>query len=181
MMRVRARPCPRDERDGWRRNHDLNVRTSKSTNHEVCLVGASIIGNLTRYNHIWRRYFCETLRAVNFGIGGDRSQHALWRAMNGEIPPSTRCVAVNIGNNNIPRDARLQTTSSTLDLGSRRRCLRSRYCWWDYCHATKVSPSVATASRKSTSTSGISVSATHLRGFSTWPQKINLRQGQMAS
>ena len=119
MMRARARPCPRDERDGWRRKHDINVRISKSTKHEVCLVGASLIGNLARCSHVWRRFFGGTLRAVNFGIGGDRSQHALWRVINGEIPPTTRCVTVNIGNNNIPRDPPCRIADDIIAIGQR--------------------------------------------------------------
>ena len=110
-------PCPRDTKLGWRRNHDLNVQISKSTPNEVCLFGASIIGGLERYPHIWRKFFCGTLRAVNFGIGGDRSQHALWRAINGEIPSSARCVVVNIGNNNLDRDPPTKIANATIAIG----------------------------------------------------------------
>ena len=79
----------------------------------MCLIGASIIGGLARYPRIWRRHFSGTVRAVNFGVGGDRSQHALWRACNGEISASARCVVVGVGNNNLDDDplTRLQMAS----------------------------------------------------------------------
>ena len=75
--------------------------TSTSTDARVCLTGASIIAGLQEHPRIWRKHFSGLVRAVNFGIGGDKTQHALWRAANGETPASAECVVVGIGNNNI--------------------------------------------------------------------------------
>ena len=103
-MCAATHPCPRDSKRGWRRTHERNVLTSTSTDARVCLIGASIIGGLQRYPRIWRKHFSGTVRAVNFGVGGDKTQHTLWRATNGETPASARCVVVGVGNNNIDDD-----------------------------------------------------------------------------
>lgn len=38
----------------------------------------------TFYPQIWRELF-SPLHALNFGIGGDSTQHVLWRLENGEL------------------------------------------------------------------------------------------------
>ena len=49
------------------------------------------------------KYF-GPLRALNFGIGGDRTQHVLWRVENGEIPMNLHICVIHCGTNNIDRD-----------------------------------------------------------------------------
>lgn len=50
---------------------------------------------------VWKERF-EPMRAANFGIGGDRTQHVLWRLENGELEPIQPKVAVlMIGTNNM--------------------------------------------------------------------------------
>ena len=65
------------------------------------------------------------MRAVNFGVGGDRTQHALWRAANGETPASAECVVVGIGNNNIDADPPTGSQKASLRSAGaiRMRCL----------------------------------------------------------
>jgi hypothetical protein len=41
------------------------------------------IQNLVNSN-IWERSFCQ-MHSLNFGIGGDRTEHVLWRLQNGEL------------------------------------------------------------------------------------------------
>jgi hypothetical protein len=36
------------------------------------------------YFQLWKKMF-EPLHCVNFGIGGDQTQHVLWRILNGEM------------------------------------------------------------------------------------------------
>ena len=50
---------------------------------------------------VWEKNF-DPLKAANFGIGGDQTQHVLWRLQNGELDGITPKVAVlMIGTNNI--------------------------------------------------------------------------------
>ena len=69
----------------------------------VLLVGDSMVKGLARYHRVWSKYF-EPLRALNFGVGGDRIQHVLWRIENGEIPLNLQVAFVHCGTNNLDRD-----------------------------------------------------------------------------
>lgn len=56
-------------------------------------------------NAVWKRYYGNR-NAANFGIGGDRTQHVLWRLANGEIAGiSPRLVVLMIGTNNIGQNS----------------------------------------------------------------------------
>jgi lysophospholipase L1-like esterase len=51
-------------------------------------------------NAVWRQYY-EPRKAANFGIGGDRTQHVLWRIQNGELAGiAPKVVVLMIGTNN---------------------------------------------------------------------------------
>ena len=69
----------------------------------VLLVGDSLVNGLARYHRVWSKYF-EPLRALNFGVGGDRTQHVLWRIENGEILLNLQVAFVHCGTNNLDRD-----------------------------------------------------------------------------
>ena len=69
----------------------------------VLLIGDSLVNGLARYHRVWSKYF-EPLRALNFGVGGDRTQHVLWRIENGEIPLNLQVAFVHCGTNNLDRD-----------------------------------------------------------------------------
>jgi lysophospholipase L1-like esterase len=50
---------------------------------------------------VWRARY-EPLKAANYGIGGDTTQNALWRLMNGELDGlDPKAVVVMIGTNNL--------------------------------------------------------------------------------
>lgn len=56
-------------------------------------------------NPIWKRHY-QPRHAANFGIGGDRTQHVLWRIQNGELEGfEPRVVVLMIGTNNVGSDA----------------------------------------------------------------------------
>jgi lysophospholipase L1-like esterase len=67
---------------------------------ELLFLGDSITQGWNN-NAIWKRHY-EPRNAANFGIGGDRTQHVLWRIENGEIEGlSPRVAVLMIGTNNI--------------------------------------------------------------------------------
>jgi len=83
--------------------HEKHESMAKRSNLEYILCGDSIVAGLSRYSDIWRKFFAP-LHALNLGIGGDRTQHVLWRAENLDISPNTKFVVLHCGTNNIDRD-----------------------------------------------------------------------------
>lgn len=50
---------------------------------DVVLVGDSLVANL-QSTDLWEKWFAP-MHSLNFGIGGDQTQHVLWRLRNGEL------------------------------------------------------------------------------------------------
>ena len=61
--------------------HNEQVALAKLLNSEVILIGDSLIAGLSRYKTVWKKYFLSR-NVANFSIGGDRTQHVLWRSKN---------------------------------------------------------------------------------------------------
>ncbi|MDP3069809.1 MAG: platelet-activating factor acetylhydrolase IB subunit [Opitutaceae bacterium] len=97
-------PRPRDA--GWVKRHEEFVALAKQGGVEVLFVGDSITDFWRREDKksggkkIWDQHFAP-LKAANFGISGDRTQHVLWRLENGELEGiSPKVVVLMIGTNN---------------------------------------------------------------------------------
>ena len=108
---VAARPAPPDlatttpeGRTGWWLElHEKFVDRAKKGDVDVLFLGDSIMQGWGG-NDVWKRYYGPR-KAVNFGIGGDRTQHLLWRLDHGELNGITpRAVVLMIGTNNIHSD-----------------------------------------------------------------------------
>ena len=100
---VPTTPADRASKPGWMAEHEKHSDIAKSSNANVLLIGDSIIKGLSRYPKIWSRYF-NTMKALNFGVGGDRTQNVLWRVENGEIPLNAQMIVIHVGTNNTDRD-----------------------------------------------------------------------------
>ena len=96
-------PMGRDNKHGWYEEHEKFVAIAAGSLSSVLLVGDSLVNGLARYHRVWSKYF-EPLRALNFGVGGDRTQHVLWRIENGEIPLNLQVAFVHCRTNNLDRD-----------------------------------------------------------------------------
>jgi lysophospholipase L1-like esterase len=87
--------------------HERFVEIARRGGVDVLLLGDSITdawggeGHLPRAGaKIYAREF-EPLHSANFGIGGDRTQHVLWRLQNGELDGiKPKVVMLMIGTNN---------------------------------------------------------------------------------
>jgi lysophospholipase L1-like esterase len=97
-------PAPRDAK--WVIRHDGFVEIAKQGGVNVLFVGDSITDAWRNPNPerggkaVWDREFAP-LGAANFGIGGDRTQHVLWRLQNGELDGiKPKAVVLMIGTNN---------------------------------------------------------------------------------
>ena len=96
-------PMGRDNKHGWYEEHEKFAAIATRSLSSVLLVGDSLVNGLARYHRVWSKYL-EPLRALNFGEGGDRTQHVLWRIENGEIPLNLQVAFVHCGTNNLDRD-----------------------------------------------------------------------------
>lgn len=92
-------PKPRD--GNWMQRHDGFNERVKTGNVDLLLIGDSITqGWEGAGKEVWEKYYGKR-NAVNLGIGGDRTQHVLWRLDNGNIEGIAPKLAVlMIGTNN---------------------------------------------------------------------------------
>jgi beta-glucosidase len=95
-------PQPRTDR-GWQdRQTLLNQRVSEGGEKaKVLFIGDSITqGWEGEGKEVWAKYYAHR-NAINLGIGGDRTQHVLWRLENGNLKGvNPKAVVLMIGTNN---------------------------------------------------------------------------------
>jgi len=93
-------PAPRDP--GWVKRHDGFVEIAKKGDVDLLFLGDSITdGWRGGGKDVWEKNYAP-LKAANFGIGGDRTQHVLWRLRHGELEGIKPKLAVlMIGTNNL--------------------------------------------------------------------------------
>lgn len=92
-------PVPRE--GGWLKRHEsFNARVKKGS-VDLIFIGDSITqGWEGSGKGVWEKYYGRR-NAVNLGIGGDRTQHVLWRLDHGNVDGIAPKVAVvMIGTNN---------------------------------------------------------------------------------
>ncbi|XP_062818779.1 platelet-activating factor acetylhydrolase IB subunit alpha1 [Anolis carolinensis] len=95
-----AAPAEDLQGDGrWMSLHHRFIADSKDKEPEVVFVGDSLV-QLLHQCEVWRELF-SPLHALNFGIGGDATQHVLWRLQAGELRHiRPKIVVVWVGTNN---------------------------------------------------------------------------------
>jgi lysophospholipase L1-like esterase len=93
-------PVPRDE--GWMQRHNSFNERVKQGNVDLLLIGDSITQGWEGdgAKDVWEKHYTPR-NAVNLGIGGDRTQHVLWRLDHGNIEGiSPKLAVLMIGTNN---------------------------------------------------------------------------------
>lgn len=86
--------------DAWLKLHEAHVKTVQANPGplDVLLVGDSIT---IQWGASWAKHFPER-KAVNIGIGGDKTQNVLWRLDHGGVEGlQPRTIVLMIGNNNM--------------------------------------------------------------------------------
>ena len=86
--------------DSWLKLHEAHVKTVQENKGrvDVLLVGDSIT---IQWGDAWKQHF-PNLKAVNIGIGGDKTQNVLWRLDHGGVEGlEPRAIVLMIGNNNM--------------------------------------------------------------------------------
>lgn len=98
---------PADRQDAWwqQRHEAMNARV-KQGNVDLLMIGDSIThGWEGDGKEVWAKFYGKR-NAVNLGIGGDRTQHVLWRLDHGNIDGICPKLAVlMIGTNNAGSDS----------------------------------------------------------------------------
>jgi lysophospholipase L1-like esterase len=90
----------RDADGRFRRMHESFLARGKAGPIGVLFLGDSITAGWTKAPHVWERYY-GNLQPANFGIGGDQTQHVIWRIENGELDGiHPKVVVLMLGTNN---------------------------------------------------------------------------------
>jgi len=90
---------------GFVATHERFVKTAQEGTAQLVFLGDSITAGWGSRKDIWEKAF-GAYKPVNFGIGGDRTQHVLWRITNGELDGiKPKAVVLMIGTNNSGSDS----------------------------------------------------------------------------
>lgn len=93
-------PIPKNGNARFFELHDKFLARAKSGPIGVLFLGDSITELWGTAPHIWEHYFGK-YQPANFGIGGDQTQHVIWRIENGELDGiNPKAVVLMIGTNN---------------------------------------------------------------------------------
>lgn len=87
---------------GFMKAHESFLARGKSGPIDVLFVGDSITAGWAGKDraHIWEAYYGKN-NPANFGIGGDQTQHVIWRIQNGELDGiSPKVTVLMLGTNN---------------------------------------------------------------------------------
>ncbi len=100
-------PVPRD--GNWMKRHESFNERVKKGNVDLLLIGDSITqGWEGAGKAAWEKHYTPR-NAVNLGIGGDRTQHVLWRLDNGNVEGiSPKAAVLMIGTNNSGTNSSVQ-------------------------------------------------------------------------
>ena len=90
---------------GFVASHARFVKLAEEGTAELVFLGDSITAGWGgNGKEVWAKAF-SAYKPVNFGIGGDRTQHVLWRIENGELEKiKPKAAVVMIGTNNVGAD-----------------------------------------------------------------------------
>ncbi|XP_018332450.1 platelet-activating factor acetylhydrolase IB subunit beta homolog isoform X1 [Agrilus planipennis] len=96
-------PTPKPDLDGdrrWESIHNRYLAETKTTESEIVWLGDSIFQEL-KNSTLWKTKI-SPLHCTNFGLGGDRVKHLLWRIENGELDFSSniKVIVLLVGTNN---------------------------------------------------------------------------------
>ena len=92
-------PVPRE--GNWMQRHELINSRAKAGNIDLLFIGDSITqGWENAGKSVWEKFYGKR-HAMNAGIGGDRTQHVLWRLDHGNIDGiKPKLIVLMIGTNN---------------------------------------------------------------------------------
>ena len=93
-------PIPKAGNKRFFELHEQFLARAKAGPVGVLFLGDSITEGWGKAPHIWEHYYGK-YQPANFGIGGDHTEHVIWRIENGELDGiHPRLVVLMIGTNN---------------------------------------------------------------------------------
>ncbi|KAK7105322.1 platelet-activating factor acetylhydrolase IB subunit alpha1-like [Littorina saxatilis] len=117
MSNPAADPQPVEDVQGdgrWMSLHHAYMLEGKEREPEVVFLGDSIFQQLQQ-TEIWHEMF-EPMHCLNFSIGGDQTQHLLWRIQNGEVDSvQPKVLVLLVGTNNHGHTAQ-QVTGGIMEI-----------------------------------------------------------------
>lgn len=95
-----TQPIPKTGNEVFFERHEAFLERAKSGPIGLLFLGDSITAGWEGVPHIWEHYY-GPYQPANFGIGGDQTQHIIWRIAQGELDGITpKVVVLLIGTNN---------------------------------------------------------------------------------
>ncbi|ODM92803.1 Platelet-activating factor acetylhydrolase IB subunit gamma [Orchesella cincta] len=108
---MNSKPCtnpwtPAIRNEQWwldRHQQILDSTANLGNQIKIVFIGSSLVEYWANEGRpVWEANYAP-LGAINYGIGGDRTEHLLWRIANGELDGLTlKVVVLYIGSNNVP-------------------------------------------------------------------------------
>jgi lysophospholipase L1-like esterase len=110
-------PEARTSPTNWVARHEGFLAEAKNGNFDLVFVGDSITdGWRKRGLEVWDKFYAPR-HALNLGIGGDRTQHVLWRIEHGELDSvKPKVVVLMIGTNNTGTEKNGSPRNSTAEV-----------------------------------------------------------------
>jgi len=110
-------PVLRTTPTNWVARHEGFLAEARAGKFDVVFIGDSITDGWRKKGlEVWTKYYTPR-RALNLGIGGDRTQHVLWRIETGELDGLKPKVAVlMIGTNNTGKEKDGSPRNSTPEI-----------------------------------------------------------------
>ena len=116
-----SQPAPKAGNDRFFELHESFLARIQEGPIGLLFLGDSITYGWRKAPHIWEHYYGK-YQPANFGIGGDRTQHVLWRMDNGELDGiSPKVVVLMIGTNNSGADTAEQIAAADRKIVSQLR------------------------------------------------------------
>jgi lysophospholipase L1-like esterase len=122
-------PVTRGNPTNWMARHEGFVKQAKAGGIDILFMGDSITDNWrSRGKNVWDKAY-GSRHAANFGIGGDRTQHVIWRIEHGELDGlDPKVIVLMIGTNNSNTESPDQITEGVEKIVSdmREKCPKSK-------------------------------------------------------
>src|SRR4051812_25814013 len=122
-------PVTRPTVTNWLSRHEGFVKQAEGGGIDLLFMGDSITDNWrSKGKNVWDKFYGPR-HAANFGIGGDRTQHVIWRIENGELDGiDPKVIVLMIGTNNSNTDAADQISEGVEKIVSetRTKCPKSK-------------------------------------------------------
>jgi len=110
-------PAPRTSPTNWFARHEGFLAEAMQAKYHIVFIGDSITDGWRKGGlEVWNKYYAPRA-ALNLGIGGDRTQHVLWRIEQGELAGlNPKAVVLMIGTNNTGKEKDGSVRNSTEEI-----------------------------------------------------------------